>query len=119
MRIALDATPLTLSSGGLPRYVTELSTALAREFPEDTYYLLSDQPFAMPERTPVNLLRARAPHTAVERRWWLWGIQQAIGQTGAQVFHGTNFEVPYLGSTPAILTIHDRSEEHTSELQSQ
>jgi hypothetical protein len=28
---------------------------------------------------------------------------------GAQVFHGTNFEVPYLGSTPAILTIHDLS----------
>jgi glycosyltransferase involved in cell wall biosynthesis len=109
VRIALDATPLTISSGGLPRYVTELSIALAREFPEDTYYLLSDQPFPMPERAPVNLLRARQPHSAAERRWWLWGIQHAIRQTGAEVFHGTNFEVPYLGSTPAILTIHDLS----------
>jgi glycosyltransferase involved in cell wall biosynthesis len=109
VRIALDATPLTISSGGLPRYVTELSIALAREFPEDTYYLLSDQPFFMPERAPVNLLRARQPHSAAERRWWLWGIHHAIRQTGAQVFHGTNFEVPYLGSTPAILTIHDLS----------
>lgn len=109
MRVALDATPLTLSSGGLPRYVSELSVALAREFPEDVYSLLSDQPFPMPERAPVNLVRGRQAHSAAERRWWLWGIQQAIRQTSAQIFHGTNFEVPYLGSTPAILTIHDLS----------
>lgn len=109
MRIALDATPLTITSGGLPRYVTELSVALAKEFPADTYYLLSDQPFAMPERAPVNLLRGRAPHSSAERRWWLWGIRHAMRQTGTNVFHGTNFEVPYLGLTPAILTIHDLS----------
>jgi glycosyltransferase involved in cell wall biosynthesis len=109
VRIALDATPLTISSGGLPRYVTEISIALAREFPDDIYYLLSDQPFVMPERAPANLVRGRQPHSAAERRWWLWGIQHAIRQTGAQIFHGTNFEVPYLGSTPAILTIHDLS----------
>ncbi|HEX4137899.1 MAG TPA: glycosyltransferase family 1 protein [Bryobacteraceae bacterium] len=109
MRIALDATPLTITSGGLPRYVTELSNALAREFPDDTYYLISDQPFPMPERAPANLLRGRPPHSAAERRWWLWGIRNAIRQTGAQVFHGTNFEVPYLGLTPSVLTIHDLS----------
>jgi len=107
--VALDATPLTLSSGGLPRYVNELSVALAREFPEDTYSLLSDQPFPMPGDAPANLVRGRAPDTAAERRWWFWGIRRAIHQSGAQVFHGTNFEVPYLGSTPAILTIHDLS----------
>jgi len=109
VRIALDATPLTITSGGLPRYVTELSIALAQEFPDDTYYLLSDQPFAMPERSPSNLLRGRQPHSAAERRWWLWGIQNAIRHTSAQIFHGTNFEVPYLGGTPAVLTIHDLS----------
>ncbi len=109
MNVSLDATPLTLSSGGLPRYVTELSLALAREFPEDSYSLLSDQPFAMPEGAPPNLTRGRAPLSPAERRWWLWGIRNAIAQTGAQIFHGTNFEVPYLGSVPAILTIHDLS----------
>ena len=109
MKVALDATPLTLSSGGLPRYVTELSIALAREFPEDIYFLLSDQPFPMPDRTPANLVRGRQPHSAAERRWWLWGIQNALKQTRAEIFHGTNFEVPYLGSTPAVLTIHDLS----------
>lgn len=109
MRIALDATPLTLSSGGLPRYVSELAVALAQEFPDDTCYLLSDQPFPMPERAPANLVRGRPPQSAAERRWWSWGVRQAIRQVGAQVFHGTNFEVPYLGSTRAVLTIHDLS----------
>ncbi|HWE50859.1 MAG TPA: glycosyltransferase family 1 protein [Bryobacteraceae bacterium] len=109
MIVALDATPLTLSSGGLPRYVSELSLALAREFPEDVYSLLSDQPFAMPTCAPPNLIRGRQPDNAADRRWWLWGIRQALRKTGAQVFHGTNFEVPYLGATPAILTIHDLS----------
>lgn len=109
MRVALDATPLTLSSGGLPRYVTELSTALAREFPKDTWILLSDQIFPMPHRASSNLVRGRQPYRAVDRRWWLWGVGAAIRQTGAQIFHGTNFEVPYLRTVPSVLTIHDLS----------
>src|SRR5271154_6366036 len=83
--------------------------ALAEEFPDDTYSLLSDQPFQMPERAPANLVRGREPHSLAERRWWLWGVQRAIRQNGSEVFHGTNFEVPYRGKPPAVLTIHDLS----------
>jgi glycosyltransferase involved in cell wall biosynthesis len=104
---ALDATPLTLTSGGLPRYVAELSLALARGYPDDTYFLLSDQEFSLPAGAPINLVAV--PESAHNKRWWLRGVRQAIAQTGTQVFHGTNFEVPYLGATPAILTIHDLS----------
>jgi alpha-1,3-rhamnosyl/mannosyltransferase len=104
---ALDATPLTLTSGGLVRYVTELSRALARGFPDDRYVLLSDQKFELPVGAPANLIAG--DNGACHRRWWLRGVRQAIVQTGAEVFHGTNFEVPYLGDTPAILTIHDLS----------
>lgn len=106
MIAALDATPLILTSGGLPRYVSELSLALARNFPEDRYVLLSDQPFASPPGAPANLT---AGPTTNDKRWWLRGVRRALDQTGAQIFHGTNFEVPYLGSIPAILTIHDLS----------
>jgi glycosyltransferase involved in cell wall biosynthesis len=109
VRIALDATPLILTSGGLPRYVSELSLALAREFPEDQYLLLSDQPFPLPRNAPPNLVRGRGAHAELDKRWWLWGVRQAILDAGAQLFHGTNFEVPYLSETPAILTIHDLS----------
>jgi glycosyltransferase involved in cell wall biosynthesis len=104
---ALDATPLTLSSGGLARYVTELSLALAGEFPQDTYVLLSDQKFVLPAGAPSNLLAG--PGAAPGGRWWLNGIRRAIAGCGAAIFHGTNFEVPYHGRTPAILTIHDLS----------
>lgn len=114
MRIALDATPLILTSGGLPRYVSELALALASQFPEDDYLLLSDQPFSLPrpcggESTPPNLTRGRGAQKELDRRWWLWGVRQAIRESGAQLFHGTNFEVPYLSDIPAILTIHDLS----------
>jgi alpha-1,3-rhamnosyl/mannosyltransferase len=105
--VALDATPLTLTSGGLARYVAELSLALAREYPEDSYALLTDQRFALPAGAAENLIKG--PETNTGRRWWLRGVRRAIAATGAQLFHGTNFEVPYLGSTPAILTIHDLS----------
>jgi glycosyltransferase involved in cell wall biosynthesis len=103
---ALDATPLTLTSGGLARYVAELSLALAREYPDDTFALLSDQEFSLPSNAPPNLIAGPSDH---DKRWWLRGVGRAIAETGAQLFHGTNFEVPYLGNTPAILTIHDLS----------
>ncbi len=107
MIAALDATPLTLTSGGLVRYVSELSLALAREYSGDTFALLSDQAFSLPAGAPTNLTGGL--HTPSGKRWWLNGVRQAITAAGAQVFHGTNFEVPYLGNTPAILTIHDLS----------
>ena len=49
MRVAIEAASLTLTSGGLARYTCELSLALARAFPDDEYYLVSDQPFPMPD----------------------------------------------------------------------
>ena len=48
MKIALDATPLTVPSGGVRRYTEELSRALAQTFPEDQFWLLSDQRFTTP-----------------------------------------------------------------------
>lgn len=105
MRIALDATPLTLSSGGLRRYVEELSLALAQNYPGDKFTLLSDQPFLLPVDSPGNLEAVTKPGP----RYWSWGIRSALRELKADVFHGTNFEVPYLGRTPAVLTIHDLS----------
>ena len=46
MRVAIEAATLAMSSGGLARYTSELSLALARCFPDDEYYLISDQTFA-------------------------------------------------------------------------
>jgi len=103
---ALDATPLSLTSGGLHRYVSELSLALAENFPDDRFVLMSNQEFAPPANAPANLT---ARYDAVPGRWWLKGIRRAIRISGCQVFHGTNFEVPWFGGIPSVMTIHDLS----------
>jgi glycosyltransferase involved in cell wall biosynthesis len=109
MKCALDATPLTLASGGLHRYTAELSRALAERFPEDEIALASDQPFEMPGPPLANLARLPGPRTALERRWWAYGLNRALSRAGADIFHGTNFEVPYAAQRPAVLTVHDLS----------
>jgi alpha-1,3-rhamnosyl/mannosyltransferase len=88
MRVAIDATPLTLSSGGLARYTAELAGALSAQFPEDEYNLVS----------PIGQLL-----------WWLWGVQRETDRLECEVFHGTNFEVPYLPTRPSVMSLHDLS----------
>ena len=109
MRVAVDATPLVLSSGGLRRYVEGLSVALAKRFPDDTYTLVSDQNFVLPAGSPANLHAGRPPRTKLEGKWWLAGSSLAVRASHSQLFHGSNFEVPYLGLYPAVITIHDLS----------
>ena len=94
MRVAIEAASLALTSGGLARYTGELSLALARCFPDDEFFLVSDQPFAMPPCAPANLMRGGGPRSAAERRWWIWGLHREMGRLGADLIHGPDFSVP-------------------------
>ena len=109
MRVAIEAASLGLSSGGLARYTAELSLALARCFPDDEFFLLSDQPFPMPPGSPSNLKRGGGPRNAMERRWWLWGMAREMSRLGADLVHGPDFAVPYIPRRPSVLTLHDLS----------
>jgi len=109
MRVAIEAASLSLSSGGLARYTSELSLALARCFPADEFFLVSDQPFRMPSPAPVNLKCGGGPRNAMERRWWLWGLAREMGRLGADLVHGPDFAVPYFPRRPSVLTLHDLS----------
>jgi glycosyltransferase involved in cell wall biosynthesis len=109
MRVAIEGATLGLSSGGLARYTGELSLALARAYPEDEFYLVSDRPFPMPAAAPANLKRGGGPRNAAERRWWLWGLGQELSRLGADLVHGPDFSVPYLSRKPSVLTLHDLS----------
>ncbi|MBM3744778.1 MAG: glycosyltransferase family 4 protein [Acidobacteria bacterium] len=109
MIVALDATPLTLSSGGLRRYTEELARALAAGFPDDQILLASDQAFALPRTAPPNLTPAGAPRNWLERRWWLWGLPRELRRRKAHIFHGTNFAAPYFAVVPSVLSLHDLS----------
>jgi glycosyltransferase involved in cell wall biosynthesis len=95
IKVALDGTPMAGPIGGIRRFTDQLVLALRTAFPDDNYTLLSDQ-FAP---TPKGL----------ERRWWLYGLNKAIERSGAQVFHGTDFAVPYVPNRPTVLTVHDLS----------
>jgi len=109
MRVAIEAAPLSLSSGGLARYTGELGLALARCFPDDEFFLISDQPFRKPVGSPANLKLGGGPRNAVERRWWLWGIDRELSRLDADLVHGPDFAVPYLPRLPSVLTLHDLS----------
>lgn len=109
MRVLLEAAPLALSSGGLARYTTELSLSLARCFPDDEFFLASDQPFEMPASALPNLKRGGGPRSPAERRWWLWGLGREAQRRGVDLVHGPDFSVPYLPQKPSVLTLHDLS----------
>jgi len=109
MTIGLDATPLTVPYGGIHRYTVELCRALAGRFPEDAYWLMSDQKFENPCPELPNVKLGNGPNTALERRWWLWGLERAMSALNTDVFHGTNFSVPYRNARPSVLTLHDLS----------
>jgi glycosyltransferase involved in cell wall biosynthesis len=63
----------------------------------------------MPAPAPSNLHRLGEPQNAIERRWWLWGLEREAARFGADVIHGPDFAVPYLGRRPSVLTLHDLS----------
>jgi len=109
MRVAIEAASLCLSSGGLTRYTSELSLALARCFPGDQFFLTSDQTFHMPAEAPANLQPGSGPRNGAERRWWLWGLSKEAARLRADVVHGPDFAVPYLPWRPSVLTLHDLS----------
>lgn len=108
MVIALDGTPLTEPTGGVARYTWELARALAETFPEDHYWLVSDQAIPVPVDRPPNLHVGARPSSPLERRWWLWGLSRELERRGAEVFHGTDFSVPYIArGRPSVMTVHD------------
>jgi glycosyltransferase involved in cell wall biosynthesis len=109
MRVVIEAAPLGLSSGGLARYTGELSLALARGFADDEFFLVSDQPFQMPADAPPNLKRGAGPSNAIERRWWIWGLEREMRRLGADLVHGPDFAVPYIPRRASVLTLHDLS----------
>lgn len=108
MKIALDATPLTVASGGVRRYTEELVRALCDTFPGDEFWLLTDQKITL-SFARENLTIGRGPRNMLERRWWSFGLQAEISRLGIDVFHGTDFAVPYLPLRPSVMTLHDLS----------
>lgn len=94
MNIALDSTPLSAGPGGIARYTAKLRDALRSAFPGDRVVEVTDQ---------------GARLGALRKQWWSVGLPLALRESGAHVFHGTDFSVPYVPVCAAVMTIHDLS----------
>jgi glycosyltransferase involved in cell wall biosynthesis len=100
VRVALDATPLVAGTGGVPRYVRELRVALEKLQSGDTFLYLTDQAVAGAIGPPDRWL---------DRKWWLAGLPFALRRERVNVFHGTEFAVPYVPVCATVLSLHDLS----------
>jgi glycosyltransferase involved in cell wall biosynthesis len=87
----------------------ELACALAVRFPADSYWLLSDQAIPPLAALPRNLNIGGNRRNPLVGKWWLAGLASEMARVGADLFHGTDFSVPYLPVKPSVLTLHDLS----------
>ncbi len=91
MRVALDAAPLSVPTGGITRYLVELHRALETAFPSDDFLLM---------RPGTGFL---------DTKWWSCGLPLHLIRRNVNLFHGVDFAVPYLPVKPSVMTVHDMS----------
>jgi glycosyltransferase involved in cell wall biosynthesis len=113
MLIGLDAIPLTEPRAGVGHYTFELARALARASARDEFELVypsSYEPIDLDEESlPPNLKVSRVRVGALGRRWWAVGLPRHLRRVRAELFHGTNYEVPLWGGAARVVTVHDLS----------
>jgi len=107
--IALDYRPALLSPAGIGRACRELARALARR--DDVALHLFGHSLAR-ARVPVEVPPgARLHRLPIPGRSLpllaRCGLPAARLAGGARVFHWTDFVMPPVGATPAVLTVHD------------
>ena len=114
MRIGLDGYPLAEPKTGVGHYTLELARALALIAPSDQFELVSPAPFsssALEEINHANLSNLRAVHLKTSRirgHWWAVGLPLYARNARFDLFHGTNFELPFWNRR-SVVTIHDLS----------
>ena len=90
MRIALDGMPLASPLTGVGHYTAELARNLPLVAPSDSFTFIS-------------------PNGLLKRRWWSLGLPLHLLRNSFDLFHGTNYEIPFWSRRPTVLTIHDLS----------
>jgi len=114
MRVGLDGYPLAEARTGVGHYTFELARALALIAPSDQFELVSPAPFdssALAELNQANLSNLHTVHLETSRirgHWWAVGLPRYAKNARFDLFHGTNFEVPFWNRR-TVVTIHDLS----------
>jgi len=90
MNIALDGMPLSSPLTGVGHYTAELARNLAIVAPSDSFTFIS-------------------PQGLMKRKWWSLGLPLHLLRNSFDLFHGTNYEIPFWSRRPTVVTIHDLS----------
>lgn len=115
MRIGIDGLPLLTPLTGVGHYTLELARALASIAPTDEFELISPRPPSpaaaekLNHATPANLRWIQSKKWRLNRYWWGAGLPLHLRQSSLDLFHGTNFEIPFWDKRPAVLSVHDLS----------
>ena len=116
MLIGIDGIPLKDIKTGVGHYTFELAKGLALASPTDQLEIVSPFPFLpfdsgqdVPNTLPPNLLPTQVKPNLLERNWWTVGLPRYIRRRSFDLFHGTNFHIPFWQVCPTVLTIHDLS----------
>lgn len=114
MRFGLDGTPLANQRTGVGHYTFELARALAAVAPAHEFEVVSPSSFFASQDTGnyrlPNLRFTDAGVNGWKRRgWWSVLLPRYCNQASFNLFHGTNFELPYWTRCPTVVTIHDLS----------
>ena len=110
MRFGLDGVPLREKMSGIGHYTLELARALAAVAPEHEFEIVSPDSFSSIENTAPNLHFTNAQARGLKRRyWWPVGLPLYCRRASFDLFHGTNFDLPYWTTCPRVVTIHDLS----------
>jgi len=118
VKVGFDATPLATRGAGVARYTLELLRALRDCAPQNELRLLYNRPPADPSlATELEALpRVGTPRIASRQVWMQAALPLALARQHLDVCHYTNFDVPLLSRTPAVVTLHDMSLLTTPEL---
>jgi glycosyltransferase involved in cell wall biosynthesis len=115
MRVGLDGYPLSEPRTGVGHYTLELARALARISPSDQFELVSPAPFDPDAQGEIdranlpNLLTTSLKTSSVRGHWWSMGLPLYARKAAFDLFHGTNFDVPFWKKRRSVVTIHDLS----------
>jgi glycosyltransferase involved in cell wall biosynthesis len=115
MRIGLDGSPLREVKTGVGHYTFELARALASIAPNHNFELISPYSYLIvcneeAEQSPPNLSFVTAKLNPLSRRgWWPIGLPLYLRRASFDLFHGTNYDVPFWSRCLTVVTIHDLS----------
>ena len=100
LRVAIDMRPLSEPNSGIARYARELVGALT-QLPDIEPHLMFKQPprLALAPGTTVD--------TCVTPLWLHRHVPNYVTTNNIQVFHGTNFVLPWSKRCAHVVTVHD------------